>query len=47
MLTGTEVIRGTGLERALDRLLGDAPGVYVHVHFAGPGCFACRIDRAA
>ena len=47
MLTGTEVVRGTGLESALNRLLGDAPGAYVHVHFAGPGCFACRIDRAA
>lgn len=47
MLTGTEVIRGTGLERAIERLLGDAPDAYLHVHFAGPGCYACRIDRAA
>jgi Protein of unknown function (DUF1203) len=47
MLTGTEVVRGTGLEGAIDRLLGDAPEAYLHVHFAGPGCFACRIDRMA
>jgi uncharacterized protein DUF1203 len=47
MLTGTEVLPGTDLEDAIDRLLGDAPGAYVHVHFAGPGCFACRIDRGA
>jgi hypothetical protein len=47
MLTGTEVLPGTELDGAIDRLLGDAPGAYLHVHFAGPGCYACRIDRAA
>jgi hypothetical protein len=47
MLTGTEVLPGIGLEGAIERLLGDAPGAYLHVHFAGAGCFACRIDRAA
>jgi len=47
MLTGTEVLPGTDLEAAIDRLLGGDPGAYIHVHFAGPGCFACRIDRAA
>jgi hypothetical protein len=47
MLTGTEVLQGTDLEPAIDRLLGRDPGAYIHVHFAGPGCFACRIDRAA
>jgi hypothetical protein len=46
MLTGTEVLTGTELEAAIDRLLGEQPGAYLHVHFAGPGCFACRIDRA-
>jgi hypothetical protein len=46
MLTGTEVLQGTDLEAAIDRLLGPDPGAYIHVHFAGPGCFACRIDRA-
>jgi hypothetical protein len=47
MLTGTEVLPGTELEGAIDRLLDDAAGAYLHVHFAGPGCYACRIDRAA
>jgi Protein of unknown function (DUF1203) len=46
MLTGTEVLPGTELEAAIERLLGGDPGAYLHVHFAGPGCFACRIDRA-
>jgi hypothetical protein len=47
MLSGTEVLPGTELEGAIERLLGDAPGAYLHVHFAGPGCYACRIDRVA
>jgi len=47
MLTGTEVLAGTELESAIERLLADAAGAYLHVHFAGPGCYACRIDRAA
>jgi Protein of unknown function (DUF1203) len=47
MLTGTEVLQGTDIEAAIDRLLGRDPAAYIHVHFAGPGCFACRIDRAA
>ncbi|HEY7259208.1 MAG TPA: DUF1203 domain-containing protein [Gaiellales bacterium] len=47
MLSGTEVLPGEGLEGAIERLLGDAPGAYLHVHFAGPGCYACRIDRVA
>ena len=47
MLTGTGVLPGTELEDAIERLLGDEAGAYVHVHFAGPGCYACRIDRAA
>jgi hypothetical protein len=47
MLTGTEVLPGSDLEGAIERLLSDARGAYLHVHFAGPGCFACRIDRAA
>jgi len=47
MLTGTEVLPGTELEAAIDRLLGGDVRAYLHVHFAGPGCFACRIDRAA
>jgi hypothetical protein len=41
------VLQGADLEAAIDRLLGQDPGAYIHVHFAGPGCFACRIDRAA
>jgi hypothetical protein len=46
MMVDAEVVPGEQLaERARDLL---APGVaFLHAHFAGPGCFAFRIDRAA
>jgi len=28
------------------RLLGDPRADYLHVHYAKPGCYAARIDRA-
>lgn len=42
-----EVIDGRELELSLTRTLGNESVSYVHVHFAGPGCYACRVDRAS
>jgi hypothetical protein len=47
MMTGTEVVQGADLEPAAERLLAISGTAYLHVHFAGAGCFACRIERAA
>ena len=47
MITATEVVHGDQLEAAADRLLAIAGTAYLFVHFAGPGCYACRIDAAA
>lgn len=44
MLVGADVVDGRDLEPVVERLLADA--AYVHVHFAKPGCFAARVDRA-
>ncbi len=44
MLAGADVVAGGELEPVLERLLADA--AYVHLHFAKPGCFAARVDRA-
>ncbi len=44
-LIGASVVPGTELEAAIERMLAD-DAEYLHVHFAGPGCFACRVDRA-
>jgi hypothetical protein len=41
------VIQGVELRETVERLLADESVAYLHVHNAGPGCFATRIDRAA
>ena len=44
MMLDAEVVPGDELaERARALLAGDA--AFLHAHFAGPGCFAFRIDR--
>jgi hypothetical protein len=44
MMRGAEVVQGTGIEAAIERLFGMAPVDYIHVHYALPGCYACRIE---
>jgi Protein of unknown function (DUF1203) len=46
MMTGWELIDGGKLEEAIERLLADPRTAYLHVHFAAPGCYAARIERA-
>jgi len=45
MMTGWELIEGTDLEAAIERQFA-GPASYLHVHFAAPGCYAARIERA-
>jgi len=40
------IARGLGPEAAFMRGLADPRAAYLHVHFAAPGCYAARIDRA-
>jgi hypothetical protein len=44
MLVGAEVMPGDRLGERAAALLEDA--AFLHVHFAGPGCFAFRVDPA-
>jgi hypothetical protein len=46
MLIGADVVDGKELEGVVDRLLGDPRAAYLHVHYARPGCYAARIERA-
>ena len=46
MMVGWELIDGDQLEAAVERLFADARASYLHVHYAAPGCYAARIDRA-
>ena len=46
MMVERELAEGTALESAIERLLADPRAAYLHVHFAAPGCYAARVERA-
>jgi len=46
MMVERELVEGTALEDSIERLLALSSAAYLHVHFAAPGCYAARIDRA-
>jgi hypothetical protein len=46
MMVDRELIEGGNLEAAIERLFADPRAAYLHVHFAAPGCYAARVDRA-
>lgn len=47
LMVGAEVVDGRELEGVIERLLADRGVAYLHVHFARPGCYACRVDRTS
>ncbi|MEO1231192.1 MAG: DUF1203 domain-containing protein [Myxococcota bacterium] len=47
MMLDAEVVSGQEVEGAIERLFESRKAAYLHVHNAGPGCFAARIDRVA
>ncbi len=46
MMTGWDIVDGVELEAAIEKLFADPHTDYLHVHFAAPGCYAARIERA-
>jgi len=46
MLRGADIVEGSAVESLIERLLCGEETAYIHAHFAKPGCFAARIDRA-
>ena len=46
MMTGHEIIEGIWLEEAIERRFGDPATLYLHIHFASPGCYAAKVERA-
>ena len=46
MMTGWELVEGASLEAVIEKLFADPRAAYLHVHFAAPGCYAARIERA-
>ena len=46
MMIGHELIDGSRLEATIARLFGKPDAAYLHIHFAAPGCYAARVERA-
>jgi Protein of unknown function (DUF1203) len=46
MIVGWELVDGKDLEAAIERLLASPQSVYLHIHYAAPGCYATRVERA-
>jgi len=46
MLIDADLADGTVLEPLIARMLADPRAAYLHAHYAKPGCYAARIDRA-
>jgi hypothetical protein len=46
MLVGWELTDGGKLEEVIERLFADPHAAYLHIHFAAPGCYAARVERA-
>ncbi len=46
MMVGWELVDGKKLEGAIERLFANPKAAYLHLHYAAPGCYAARIDRA-
>jgi uncharacterized protein DUF1203 len=46
MLAGAAVIATAETNPTIQEFFAERQVAYLHVHYAGPGCFACRVDRA-
>jgi len=46
MMRAADVVNGSELEAAVQRLFADPAVAYLHVHNAKPGCFNCSVLRA-
>jgi len=46
MLREADVTEGRDLEALIDRFFADKTVAYIHLHYARPGCYAARVDRA-
>ena len=46
MLISADLATGDDIRDTIERLLADERTGYLHAHYAKPGCYAARIDRA-
>lgn len=46
MMTWADVLPGSELESGISEMFALERVAYLHVHYAKPGCYACRVERA-
>lgn len=46
MMLDAELVDGRRLEQSIERMLALPGAAYLHMHFAAPGCYAARAERA-
>jgi hypothetical protein len=46
LMVDADVVEGRQAEPLIERLFADPEVAYIHAHYARPGCYAARIDRA-
>jgi hypothetical protein len=46
MMVEWELADGQQVEPVIERLLANPASAYLHIHFAAPGCYAARVERA-
>ncbi len=46
MMVGFALTEGDAVPAAIGRLLDNEDAAYIQAHYAGPGCYAARIERA-
>lgn len=46
MMVWAEAVPGTEVETAIAALFAIERTAYLHIHYAKPGCYACRVERA-
>lgn len=46
MMVWAEVVPGSDIEAGIAALFALERVAYLHVHYAKPGCYACRVERA-
>ena len=46
MMVGCDLVDGRELEPAIDRLFAEPRAAYLHLHYAAPGCYAAKVERA-
>jgi hypothetical protein len=46
MMVSADAVPGTDVEAGIASLFALERTAYLHIHYAKPGCYACRVERA-